>query len=142
MESEEITEVIRKRPQASVQVNSKVHGNPLNQSIIYKQRGGFSLKDKKNAKPDDAAGGEEGTSESAGRVVPVTNQARFRPSATKLTSCCRSCLLKLCSNNVHVKNGGMRRCSSLPDVHVSLFSLKRQSKPIITTGAGAKPQLF
>lgn len=47
MESEEITEVIRKRPQASVQVNSKVHGNPLNQSIIYKQRGGFSLKDKK-----------------------------------------------------------------------------------------------
>lgn len=47
MESEEITEVIRKRPQASVRVNSKVHGNPLNQSIIYKQRGGFSLKDKK-----------------------------------------------------------------------------------------------
>lgn len=47
MESEEITEVIRKRPQASVRVNSKVHGNPLNQSIIYKQCGGFSLKDKK-----------------------------------------------------------------------------------------------
>lgn len=27
-----------------------------------------------------------GASESAGRVVLVTNQARFRPSATKLTS--------------------------------------------------------
>lgn len=75
MESEEISEVIRKRPQASVEVSSKVHGNPLNQSIIYKQRSGISLKDK-NANPDCAAGGEARTSKSSGRAVVVINRVR------------------------------------------------------------------
>lgn len=84
MESEEITEVIRKRPQASVEVSSKVHGNPLNQSIIYKQRSGISLKDK-NANPDYAAGGEARTSKSSGRAVVVMNRVRAAQTTTFLS---------------------------------------------------------
>lgn len=81
MESEEITEVIRKLPQASVEVSSKVHGNPLNQSIIYQQRSGISLKDK-NARPDYAAGGEARTSKSSGRAVVVINRVRAAQMST------------------------------------------------------------
>lgn len=149
MESEEITEVIRKRPQASVEVSSKVHGNPSNQSIIYKQRSGISLKDK-NASPDYAAGGEARTSKTSGRAVVVINRVRaaqvltFRHRIDALPSFLSPAIIlfKQCTSGEQRNEMVSNIPPLLPHARISLFSLKRQSKAIITTGASAKPQLF
>lgn len=126
-----------------MEVSSKVHGNPLNQSIIYKQCG-ISLKGK-NAKPDYAAEGEVRTSKSSGRVVWLFKSVRW------CVACVFFFVLWNCSVQTEHK-GRTPEWDGFPTFHLvslssspcplSLFPLKRQSKAIITTSASAKLRLF